>query len=164
VLRARAPIEFEWAGPAYRFPDDLVGLGARACARTGGTAEVVAVAPGDEALLERHFADWTAELAERQPVFATVLGGSAVSLCASARPMRGAAGLFEACRATEAGIETVAAHRGHGYAAPAVAAWAAEVVRLGGSPLYSTSWANWASRVVARKLGLICFGVDVHVR
>jgi mono/diheme cytochrome c family protein len=65
--------------------------------------------------------------------------------------------------AHEAGVETAASCRGRGYAAPVVAAWARAVRDVGRVPLYSTSWRNEASRAVARKLGLVCFGSDLHI-
>lgn len=65
--------------------------------------------------------------------------------------------------ALEAGVETARPYRGRGYAARVVAAWAREVRDMGRVPLYSTSWKNEASRAVARKLALICFGNDLHI-
>jgi hypothetical protein len=164
VLRARGPIEFEWAGPAYCFPDDLTSIEERASADAAGASRVVAVGSRDEGLLERHFAAWIPELRQRQPCFAVVEDGSALAICESARPMGGVSATFQECVATEAGVETAAPYRGRGFAARAVAAWAAEVVRMGGCPLYSTGWENRASRAVARKLRLICFGDDIHLR
>jgi RimJ/RimL family protein N-acetyltransferase len=87
-------------------------------------------------------------------MFALTVGREAVSVCASVR--RTGAG-------HEAGVETVPAHRGRGYAAQVTLAWAAAVRALGRVPLYSTSWSNERSRAVARKLGLICFGSDLHI-
>jgi RimJ/RimL family protein N-acetyltransferase len=63
-------------------------------------------------------------------------------------------------QAAEAGVETVAAARGQGYASAAVAGWAAAMRQRGVIPLYSTSWANVASQGVARKLGMVCYGDD----
>jgi len=167
VLQGRAPIEFEWAGPAFRFPDDLNTVAARAEAAASGppaAQEVLAVAPGGEHVLEEHFDDEVAELAARQPCFAVIRAGSAVALCQGARPLGGAETGLQPCRATEASVRTAPAHRGRGYAPRVVAAWASEVARRGGCPLYSTSWENRPSRAVARKLGLLCFGDDVHLR
>jgi len=89
-----------------------------------------------------------------QPLFVVTCDGHAVSVCASVR---------QTSDAYEAGVETAVAHRGHGFAAPAVAAWAAAVRAMDRVPLYSTSWKNTASQAVARKLGLIQFGNDLHI-
>ena len=66
-------------------------------------------------------------------------------------------------RAHEAGVETAAECRGRGHAAAVVARWAAAVREQGAEPLYSTSWRNKASRAVARKLGLVPVGRDLHI-
>jgi hypothetical protein len=44
-----------------------------------------------------------------------------------------------------------------------VAAWADAVRATGVVPLYSTAWKYQASRAVARRLGLVQFGADLHV-
>ena len=62
--------------------------------------------------------------------------------------------------AHEAGVETSAGARGHGFAVAVVAAWANAVRDLGAEPLYSTSWQNTASQAVARKLNLIPYATD----
>lgn len=164
VLRAQQPIGFEWAGPAYHFPETLYRDESALHERTVATLRVSSVEPGEESVLARHFAEEIPSLASRQPFFAALEEGCAVAICQSARPMGGASSGLQPCVATEAGVATVASHRGRGLAARVVAAWAAEVVRVGGCPLYSTSWENLASRAVARKLGLVCYGEDVHLR
>ena len=65
-------------------------------------------------------------------------------------------------QADEAGVETLEDYRGRGYATNVVAGWAIAVRELGRIPLYSTSWDNVVSQSVAKKLGLILYGVDLH--
>jgi len=60
-------------------------------------------------------------------------------------------------------LETAAACRGRGHATAAVATWAAAVRERGAEPLYRTAWQNAASRPVARKLGLVAIGRDLHI-
>jgi predicted GNAT family acetyltransferase len=85
---------------------------------------------------------------------AVVADDAAVSLCFSAR-------LTE--RAAEAGVETLEGYRGRGYAPAVVLAWAQAIRASGRVPLYSTSWDNRASQAVARKLGLVQYGVDLSL-
>lgn len=142
VLAAAAPIESEYRGPAYWVP------------------EQVTTSP-DALLLD----DATIHLAQPNfpwlttadpyyamgPVAAVIVNGRAVSLCFCSR-----------CpgQATEAGLETIIGHRGKGYAGAVVATWAAAVHRRGYLPMYGTAWTNRASRRVAEKLGLVCYGED----
>jgi len=100
------------------------------------------------------FAWLVSEVEERQPCFAVVRDGIAVSICISAR---------RTGRAAEAGIDTLDAYRGNGYVTTVTAAWALAVRAEGLVPLYSTSWENAASRGVARRLGLVQYGVDWSV-
>ena len=74
-----------------------------------------------------------------------------VSLCRSVRVGKGA---------QEAGVETLGAFRGRGYAALAVAGWAALVRKQGSIPLYSHSRKNTASWQVAQKAHLIYYAED----
>lgn len=154
VLRRSAEVTNEWCGPAYRFPAE------RLAAFAEQDSEVVCVSPNDEHLLERHFAGWISELAPRQPCFAILVDGQAVSICCSARP-HDTVGSDPAAAA--ASLETAEPYRGRGYAARVVAAWAADLNRIGVIPLYSTSWTNRGSRAVAAKLGLVAYGEDLHL-
>ena len=65
--------------------------------------------------------------------------------------------------AAEAGVETLKGFRGRGYGTTAVAAWARVIRRGGRVPLYSTEWENVASRNLAARLNLVCYGEDLHV-
>jgi len=142
ILARSAPVERTWSGPTFTFPDP---------SPVAGDADRV-TAP-NASVLEPELPAWLPDVAVGQPMFAVVVDGRAVSVCCTVRVTE---------RAYEAGVETASAHRGRGYAARATAAWARAVRDMGRVPLYSTSWQNTASRAVARKLGLIRFGSDLH--
>jgi hypothetical protein len=143
LLARAAPVRRTWAGPAFHFPAELPR-----------PTDVVLVTAANAGLLHPHLAVWAGDVATCQPMFVRVVGGHAVSVCASVRTTPAA---------DEAGVETAAAFRGYGYAGAAVAAWAGAVRALGRIPLYSTSWDNAGSQAVARKLGLLRYGTDLHI-
>ena len=145
ILQSHAPIEQVWVGPAYRFPD-----------RIDSPANVVRLSCENAGFLEGNFAKMVPELDSGRPYWAVIEDSQAVqvSICQSVRL---------SCRAHEAGVDTLEAYRQRGYAVSAVAAWALAVRALDLVPLYSTSWENVASQRVARRLGLIQYGVDYHV-
>jgi RimJ/RimL family protein N-acetyltransferase len=144
LLEAHAPVRKVWTGPAYRFAEyfepsrPLVSL-------TEANAE--SLRGGFEELIE--------ELPTWQPFVAIVEEGRAVSVCRSVRITPAA---------HEAGVETLPDFRGRGYAREVVAGWASSVRSSDAVPLYSTSWENTASQAVAKKLRLVQYGVDCHVR
>jgi len=142
LLAQSLPIRHRWAGLAYSFAPELPPA-----------AGPIPVTEINVDLLRPHLEDWCADVLLRQPAMMVLDEGRAVSLCCSVR--RGPVG-------HEAGVETAPAFRGRGYATRAVAAWAGAVRRLGRLPLYSTSWENAASRALAGRLGLECFGTDLH--
>ncbi len=115
---------------------------------------VIEISPSTTHLLSPEYAWLADELTVRNPVIAVVVDGAAVSVCFSARATR---------HATEAGVETLPEHRGRRHAGAVTAAWADAVRRQGRIPLYSTSWANHASRRVAARLGLIQYATDFHI-
>jgi hypothetical protein len=144
ILARSAPVQRIWTGPAFSFPAALPS-------NTGA----ILVTDVNSHILEPHLRTWTPDdVSHCQPMFVVTVDGCAVSICASVR---------RTGDAHEAGVETALDYRGRGYAARVVVAWAAAVGQMGRVPLYSTSWKNAASRAVARKLGLIQFGSDLHI-
>lgn len=146
ALRADGESASIESGPAYRFPDELP-LPATITRITRSDLHLLRLMAWDLDETAREFEG-------REPRLAVIEDGVAVSLCYSVR-------LTD--RAAEAGVVTVEAYRGRGYAAAVVAGWA-HAVRAGGRiPLYSTSWDNLASQAVARKLGLVQYGIDLSL-
>lgn len=141
ILQSHKAVREVWSGPAYRLSEAPVWP-------TG----VVRITDANSHLLAD---EWLEEqLAEKQLCVAVVEEGQALSVCHSSRT---------SLRAAEAGLETLPAYRGRGYALAAVQGWAAAVYAQGRIPLYSTSWANAASQRVARKLGLTMYASDFHI-
>lgn len=143
LLEQHAPVGRVSAGPAYRFPEDIAPAG-----------HAFALTENDAAKLQGGFEEFVSELPTWQPFVAVAEGGRVVSVCRSVRITP---------EAHEAGVETLPGFRGRGYAKDVAAGWARRVRAAGAVPLYSTSWENSASRAVARKLRLECYGADFHV-
>jgi len=143
ILQSHAPIERIWVGPAYRFPEHIAP-----------PTNVVRLSRANAKLLKGDFAKIVSELDSSQPYLAVIEDSQVVSICRSVR---------SSPRAHEAGVDTLVGYRRRGYATSVVAAWALAVRVLNRTPLYSTSWDNVASQRVARRLGLVQYGVDYHV-
>ena len=143
ILHGHCPVERVWAGPAYRFPG-----------RIDPPANVVRLSVENAGVLRGNFAKMVPELDSGWPWFAVVQDSQAVSICQSVR---------SSWRAHEAGVDTLETYRQLGYAVSAVSAWALAVRELDLVPLYSTSWENLPSQRLARRLGLIQYGVDYHL-
>ena len=143
ILQRHAPIERVWIGPAYRFPKHITP-----------PTNVVRLSRENVGLLKGDFAEMVPELNSWQPYLAITEDSQAVSICRSVRL---------SSRAHEAGVDTLTGYRRRGYATLVVAAWALAVRALNRIPLYSTSWGNVASQSVARRLGLVQYGVDYHI-
>ena len=125
-----------YTGPAFAFPAQME--------RPDDTVLIEYIS-----LLDHHFSGWQAsEIPSSAPMIALIEDGHAVSVCFCARRSKVAA---------EAGLETAIGFRGRGLAARVVGAWALAVRAMCRIPLYSTSWSNHASLVVARKLGLMAY-------
>lgn len=143
LLQMHAPIKELWSGPAYCFTH-----------RPEPTGALLAMTTADAGYLPGDFAALIEELPTWQPFVGLVEEGKVVSVCRSVRITPAA---------HEAGVETLPAFRGRGYASNVVAAWARLVQQMGAIPMYSTSWENRASQAVARRLGLHQVGADFHI-
>jgi RimJ/RimL family protein N-acetyltransferase len=124
-------------GPAFRFGDAVM---------PPMIDEARVIDESSANLLEPHFPYTRSFLAARSPVVALIRDGAVVAACFAAR-RRG-----DAC---EAGVATAARFQGRGFGSAVVAAWRDAVLATGGTPLYSTSWDNAASRALARRLALV---------
>jgi len=143
ALNVQEPVQKTWTGPAWRFPDELEP-----------PEDVVAITRSNVEALQRHYPWSFSHLEDLQPCMAVIVNGEAVALCFSSRTSPAAAG---------AGVFTVEACRGRGYATSVVAAWARSIRESNRVPLYSTSWDNLASRSIAKKLGLVLYGADLWI-
>jgi GNAT superfamily N-acetyltransferase len=132
-----------WSGPAFVLP-----------LSDGPPEGTLRITNANAGLLERNFAWALRHLDSYNPICAIEEDGAAVSLCFAAR---------EPSAGVEAGVHTVEAYRGRGYAKRVVATWAYEVARSGSLPLYSTSWDNPACRNIAERLGAKLYGVDFSI-
>lgn len=141
LLHAHAPITGVWSGPAWYCPEGV------AAPRPVATTHLTESSP-----LAKHYPGWARDFANSQPCIAVLDGDDAVAVCCSSRLSPDAA---------EAGADTLLHYRRRGYAAAAVAAWAAAIRATGRLPLYSTAWNNLASQRVARTLRLIGYGADL---
>ena len=146
ALQTRGPITREYRGPAYLIPE-----------RTQAPTDGVLITKEKGRMLEAGFSWMIPHLmagVDIGPITAAVVNGSAVSICYCARL---------SALGAEAGVETLEAVRGRGYATAAVAAWATATRRRELLPLYSTSWENVASQRVAEKVGAVCYGEDWEI-
>jgi RimJ/RimL family protein N-acetyltransferase len=142
LLQQHAPISDTYAGPAFYLPE------------LQPPEEAVTITPENLAVLKTHFPYTLSTYAELAPVAAHVEDGVAVAVCYSAR-------ITAQC--AEAGVHTIEAYRGRGYAVQVVRGWAAAVSASGKLPLYSTWWENEASQAVAAKLGAVFYGSDFSI-
>ena len=142
-LARLSPIQRRWAGPIYHFSHDL-----------DTTSSAVLITQENADVLRPHLEPWLPDIAMGRPAAAVLVDGHAVSVCASVRmtPI-----------AHQAGVETPPEFRGRGHAVQAIRAWAGLLHSTNVMPLYSTSWENVASQAVARSLGLVAFGDDLHL-
>lgn len=144
VLTNEQPVSNLWIGPAYVFPN-VVG---RTFPRT------IKVTHENKELLKPHFPYTYEDFEYKQPCFVIMEDNIPVSICCSAR---------QSSKAAEASLFTHEDYRGKGYGVEVATAWSQEVQKQGRMALYSTSWDNFASQSVARKLQLVQYGTDIHM-
>lgn len=125
-----------------------------AVAGTQVPPDIVQVSRSNADLLQGDLADWQGSIELEQPMFARILDGMAVSLCATVR--RSVSGV-------EAGVDTLQAHRRQGHGRAVVAAWSSAASGEGVTPFYSTSWTNDASIALANSLGYRQIGASLWV-
>ncbi|MFE5321497.1 kasugamycin N-acetyltransferase AAC(2')-IIb [Paenibacillus sp. NPDC056579] len=131
-------------GPCFLIPDKIAPL-----------VQVVSITRDNISEINLDGFEWLAsEIDYVQPCMAIVCEGRAVSICQSVRISP---------RAHEAGLETLEAFRGRGYAANVVAGWAMAMRKMGRIPLYSTSSDNVSSQRVAKKCALEFYGVNFSI-
>jgi GNAT superfamily N-acetyltransferase len=143
-LAAHAPVGEIWRGPAFRFPEELPAP---------DPEEAVLLGPADAERLHA-FPGLAPELARRLPAAAVEEQGRIAAVCHCATGPG---------PAVEAGVETLPELRRRGLATRAVRAWAHAVGAAGRIPLFSTAWRNRPARALARRLGLVAYGSDLHV-
>ncbi len=141
LLSSIAPLTSMRAGPLYAFPELPSDAGAGSVGITEENAD----------LLVGGLDEWLPDVAARRLMRAVIADGRAVSLCAS---------VTASAKVHCAGVETLPAYRGRGFAALAVAGWGAGVQALGAATFYATTFDNVASQGVARRLGLRLVGAE----
>jgi hypothetical protein len=132
-----------WIGPAYAFDEIVTDY-------TGATL----VTEDNKYFLEPGFSTLLSELQFRGPCFMVTENNMAVSVCFSAR---------NTDKAAEAGVETLKDYRGKGYAIRVTSSWAQAIRESQRIPLYSTSWDNYSSLSIAKRLRLHHYGTDISI-
>jgi GNAT superfamily N-acetyltransferase len=122
------------AGPLYIFPDDI-----------GPSGACTVINESNSYLLHNGLEEWLPNVAIGHPFLAAIEDGRAVAVCTT---------IIASQDAHEAGVETLPAYRGRGFAADVVAGWACAVRKSGAIPLYATTFDNISSQRVAQRLGL----------
>ncbi|HHT7237231.1 MULTISPECIES: GNAT family N-acetyltransferase [Bacillus] len=143
VLNEERTVGNIWMGPAFMFPNNL-----------HKPTRTIQITEKNKELLRENFPNLIEQMEWRQPYFAIVENEQVVSICCSARSTTIAA---------EASVETLAEFQGNGYGTDVVTAWAISIQEEKRIPFYSTSWDNYASQAVARKLKLINYGMNLHI-
>ncbi len=132
-----------WIGPAYVFPK----------LRKDSSTNVIQITHSNKELFKPNFPYTYEEFEYKQPCYAIIQDHMAVSICCSARQTPVAA---------EASLYTLEEFRGKGYGLEVSNAWAMDIQSQGRIALYSTSWDNFSSQSIAKKLNLIQYGTDIN--
>ncbi|MDF2649788.1 MAG: FR47-like family protein [Paenibacillus sp.] len=132
-----------WMGPAFAFQEIVKDY-----------TDATLVTEDNKYCLEPGFPSLLLELKFRGPCFMVTENNMAVSVCFSAR---------SSDRAAEAGVETLKDYRGKGYAIRVTSSWAQAIRRSRRIPLYSTSWDNYSSQSIAKRLRLHLYGTDISI-
>ncbi|MCM0005093.1 MULTISPECIES: GNAT family N-acetyltransferase [Bacillus cereus group] len=140
VLNEERTVKNIWMGPAFMFSNNL-----------HKPTRTIQITEKNKELFRENFPNLIEQMEWRQPYFAIVKNEKVVSICCSARSTPVAA---------EASVETLAEN---GYGTDVVTAWAISIQEENRISLYSTSWDNYASQEVARKLKLINYGMNLHI-
>ncbi|MET3196653.1 GNAT family N-acetyltransferase [Gottfriedia sp. OAE603] len=143
ILNKYKQLSSVWIGPAYVFPK----------LRKQSLTDVVKITDSNKELLKAKFPYTYEEFEYKQPCYAIIQDDMAVSICCSAR---------QTSMAAEASLYTLEEFRGKGYGLDVSNAWAMDIQSQGRIALYSTSWDNFSSQSVAKKLNLIQYGTDIN--
>jgi GNAT superfamily N-acetyltransferase len=122
------------AGSLYIFPEDIEPSGA-----------CTAINESNSYHLHNGLEEWLPDVVISRPFFAAIEDGRAVAVCTT---------IIASQDAHEAGVETLPAYRGRGFAADVLAGWACAVRKLGAVPLYATTFDNISCQRVAQRLSL----------
>ncbi|MFO1443868.1 GNAT family N-acetyltransferase [Bacillus sp. Bva_UNVM-123] len=144
VLSIYRPLSNFWIGLAYVFPNE----------RDTAHTQAIQVTHENKELLKPYYPYTFKDFEYKQPCFVMVEDNFPVSICCSAR---------KTTNADEASLFTHEDYRGRGYGIDVTNAWAAAVQKQGRIALYSTSWDNFASQSVAKKLKLLQYGTVIHM-
>lgn len=117
-------------------------------------SKAIKVTNENKEMIKSHFPNTFEDFEYKQPCFVIFEDNIPVSICCSAR---------QTLKADEASVFTNEDYRGRAYGVDVTNAWAAEVQKQGRIALYSTSWNNFASQSMARKLQLVQYGTDIHM-
>lgn len=142
ILNKDHHIDSLWIGPAYVFQTvDKI------------SSKAIKITEANKQCLLPNFPYTYEELELKEPCYAVIENDMAISICCSAR---------QSDEAAEASVHTLENFRGKEYGLIVSNAWAADVQSQGRTALYSTSWDNYASQAVSRKLKLVQYGTDIH--